>query len=408
MSTGIGIGVGIDMQSFAGVSLPPIAGSIDTYGDSVMAIGVTSNLHFSNIGLAGGLVAGGDRITALSNYAVGGQTSSDLATQITGAGTTASLWAIIHVGSNDAFGAVPTATFMGNIRSACSTLKTAGKRVCVCMPIQRNDQRTPVEDSWNATRQAQLEEYWTALLSEPSGTWDFLIRTDKVPEWSSDGVVPNADVSKGGTDDNAVHPNPKGTYYIAKKVINTIAGSMLPKAVTTKATSSLAGTAGYRESGFTGSLASAWQGYGAFTGVTGTFSKPSATEQRITWSGTSTASEYGLILDATSIAATTGEVLRVRMDVRSSSLAGLTGFSCGFYNLGAAADRAYTNYLTAFNSDLSEFPPDIGGGAYTTIYSPWYTVPANEDLLIAITAACLDGATMGGTIDFTNVSVEKQ
>lgn len=387
----------------------PTVGSMAAFGDSILAIGVESATKFTVTGLVGGIIANGAKVTAMTNYAVGGTVTADLAGQISGTGPTTYKTAIICSGSNDAFDLVSVATVMANLRAAGAALKGAGKRVAVCVPIQRNDQRLPIEDSWNSTRETRLQEIRDALIAEPVGPyWDVLIRTDQVPEWSTDGVVPNADVTKGGTDDAAVHPNPKGTYFLSKKILDTLDASLSTPATTTKFSSSLAGTAGGSSPTFSGDLASAWLALGdELSGVSGALTKPASDEQKITFSGTATTLEYGLVFDATVISGLSGERLRVKMDIKTESMVGLSGLEFGLANSDSFIFKASSLAVQNTASDFSEMEANIGGAGFRTVYSPWFTLGANENLRIAMLPSLLNGAAVSGALTFRNVSVEK-
>lgn len=402
----LGFGLGLT-TSRAAAQLPPIAGTVETYGDSVLAIGINGPGFYTDVGVVGGIAATGSRVTALTNYAVGGDASGQLATQITGAGATGNNFAVIHVGSNDAADGTTTETFMTNLRGACSTLKGDGKRVAVCVPIQRND----TQNGWTSTMQDRLAGYWAAMIAEPAGTWDYLVRTDQVPEWSSDGIVPNADVSVGTDSDRAVHPNPKGSFYVGKKITDTLASAMTDPEPTTKLAVSLAGTAGSKDGGCTGDVADAWYAIGAvLSGGAIAFSKPTATEQKMTFSGTlgGAANEYALILSATSqVSALSGERLRVRIDVKTDALLnGLNGFGVGLYGVSDNLDKCYSMYLASFTDVFAEIAGDVWP-EYTTIYSPWYDVPENQSLYVSLTPGFLAGVTLAGSLTYRNVVVEK-
>ena len=383
----------------------PTVGSMGTFGDSIIAIGAESATKFTVVGLAGGLIANGAKVTTLTNYAVGGTETSDLAGQISGMGVTTFKTAVVLSGSNDAFALVPVATVMANLRAAGSSLKGLGKRVAMCVPVQRND----TANGWSAPMQARLAEIRAAMIAEPVGPyWDVLVRTDQVSEFSTDGIVPNSDATGGGASDLNVHPNPKGTYFLSKKILDTLDASLSTPATTTKFSSSLAGTAGGSTPNMSGALADSWLALGEeMTGVSGALTKPGGGGQQITFSGTATTSAYGLVFDATVIGGLSGERLRVKMDFKSESLVGVAGFEFGLVNSTTFVFKASSWSFQNLASDISEMQSDIGGAGFRTVYSPWFTLPSNEDLHIAMLPTFLNGEAVSGSITFNAVSVEK-
>lgn len=397
----LGFGLGLT-TSRAAAQLPPIAGTVETYGDSVMAIGAGTTVFHNNVGLATWMLILEPKITALTNYAVGGDASGQLATQITGAGATGNNFAVIHVGSNDAVDGTTTETFMTNLRGACSTLKGDGKRVAVCVPIQRND----TQNGWTSTMQDRLAGYWAAMIAEPAGTWDYLVRTDQVPEWSTDGIVPSLLV--GSDPHRAVHPNPEASYYIAKKILAAISDGMTTPSLTTKATAPISGSTGYKDGNFTGDSPDGWSALSAMAGCSVALSQPTAGELQMTLSGTSGTGDYGLVLGQ-GFSVTAGERLRVKLDLKSdASLNGLVGFGVGLHNL--TVERNYSLFIADildFSEPLSEFWPSMFDGDFVTVHSTWLTAPATETLYPLMWPVFQASTAVAGSVTVRNVVVEK-
>lgn len=387
---------------------PPIPGSgLNALGDSVVSQGFISAVNAGSIGLAAGMVRqGAELFSEVANFSVGGSASAGLAAQATSAIAGDFDVSMIHTGSNDAVLNTDRTTYITNLRNACTSLRNAGHVVILCVPIQRDDA------PWTPTMQTRLEEYWEDILAEPLGTsWDYLVRTDQVPEWSSDGVTVNADMKVGPASESGVHPPAEGSYFITNKIIDTITQSVNPApSYTDLVVGNLTGTSGLTNGNFSGDLANSFQAIGTSLGpISAVLSKPTDSEQAITFSGTAATDNVAVMYVATFTPISAGTKIRGRFRFKAdASIAGVASFSPGVWTDGGEI-RTLGNSVITNTEPNGNLWPNLGSDTddgFITMYTPQYTVAdGGENLSFYMEMYFQNSTATGGTVTFVNPDI---